>query len=226
MIVGSGRLASMLVTVLKENQQTYLFGRNERTVQGLIDQYPFLKKADTSSFAKSKEVFLCLPPHAYEPFLSTYQTFFLQDVNFYHMATAISEKEVKELVKERNVIPLKLAGHAAVVKKEKRGLFVVPQMWKDEGEQIKKWFPTMKFVAAREEEVLKANQLGTEAAVAMVLQLQSALAENKINQEIVKYTLSQTVPGVIEAYQTNDLGGFARKVVEQLKQKGEGNENR
>jgi pyrroline-5-carboxylate reductase len=221
MIVGSGRLASMLITVMRENNQTYLFGRNLETVNKLVQQFPFIKKGSENEFISVEHVFLCLPPAAYKPFFNVYHNHFSDDVTFYHMATALEEQEVKSLVGEKKVIPLKLAGHAAVVKKERNGLFVIPNHYEDEIEKVVQWFPKMDVICGSEKDVLLANQLGTEAAIKMVIELTEALEKHQIPQKMAKQTLNQTVQGIITAYQKHDLGGFAKRIMEQVKQKGE-----
>ncbi|WP_227936540.1 NAD(P)-binding domain-containing protein [Alkalihalobacillus deserti] len=221
LIVGSGRLASMLLALLRKNNQIFLYGRNQETVTKLLEEFPYVKRGDKEVFSQVKDVFLCLPPGAYESFLTSNKNLFSSDVTFFHMATAFQEKDVKEIVGGKRVIPLKLAGHAAVVKKERKGVFVIPEHVRHERENIIKWFPTMNVEVAPEEDVLLANQLGTEAAITMVLNLKETLKQHDISPLIAKQTINQTVQGVITGYQTNDLGEFAKKIVEQLKEKGD-----
>ncbi|MFC0562035.1 hypothetical protein [Halalkalibacter alkalisediminis] len=222
LIVGSGRLASMVLTVMRENNETYLYGRNEETVTQLLKQFSFIKKGHQNMFSQVNEVFLCLPPSSYESFLTTHQNVFSKKVTFYHMATALLEKDVKKMVEGKRVIPLKLAGHATVAKKEQNGLFVIPEHVRHERESIANCFPSMGVEIASEEDVLLANQLGTEAAVTTVMKLTETLKQHHISSAIAKQTINQTLQGVITGYQTNDLGGFAKKIVEKLKQKGDG----
>ncbi len=221
LIVGSGRLASMMLAIMRENNETFVYGRNEETVSTLLEQFPFAKKGSAQVFSNVKDVFLCLPPDAYGIFLKDYQSSFDEDVTFYHMATALFEKGVQELVEDKRVIPLKLAGHAAVVKQERKGVFVIPKHAFHKKENIEKWFPTMEVVMASEEDVLLANQLGTESAITIVTELTKKLKQHGIPPAIAKQTINQTVKGVIIGYQNNDLGGFAKNVVKKLKEKGD-----
>jgi pyrroline-5-carboxylate reductase len=221
LVVGSGRLASMLLTLLKEKKETYVYGRNEQTVVTLLKQFPGVKKGDQSIFSQVEIVFLCLPKSGYEEFLKEYATLFSKDVTFYHMATALHENDVKTWCAGRSVVPLKLAGHAAVVKKQLKGLFVIPPHYQEKQSIIAKWFPSMDIAIAEEDKVLLANQLGTEEAIRMILLLKERMAKHNLPESIIKQTFDQTVHGVIESYQNNDLGGFARKIANQLQQKGE-----
>ncbi|KHF39687.1 NAD(P)-binding domain-containing protein [Halalkalibacter okhensis] len=220
-IVGSGRLASMLLTVLKKDETTYVYGRNEQTVNSLIRQFPYAKKANEGTLQQANVLFLCLPKNGYEDFLVKYENHLQKEVTIYHMATAVTEAEVKKLCKGKKVVPLKLAGHAKVVKHEQKGLLALPANHQEEVYQLKQWFPTMKVTIAEEEDVLRANQLGTEAAIKMSVDLNQALQSNEIPEAIIKQTFDQTVHGVIDAYQSNDLGGFAKKIASRLQQKGE-----
>jgi hypothetical protein len=220
-IIGSGRLASMLLTVLKKDRTTYVFGRNEQTVDNLVEQFPFVKKASKANLREAKAIFLCLPKSGYEDFLIKYDHCLQKEITVYHMATAVTEDEVKQLCVEKKVVPLKLAGHAIVAKKEKKGLLALPAHHQREQGKLASWFPTMQIEIAGEEEVLLANQLGTEAAIKMSVELGNLLKANEVTDAIIKQTFDQTVHGVIDAYQSNDLGGFARKIADRLQQKGE-----
>ena len=221
LVVGSGRLASMLLTVMREDKETYLYGRNPKTVDYLLADFPNVKKANEQHFSLIKDVFLCLPPDGYEGFILKHKNLFDHNVTFYHMATAFKEEDVQLMVGNKKVVPLKLAGHAMVVKKEKSGLFVLGEQYKEDLGKIENLFPTMNIEIGSEADVLLANQLGTEAAIKMVYQLKEKLERNAISPKIAEHTLSQTVQGVIKAYQNQDLGGFAKKIAQQLEQKGE-----
>ncbi|MDT8859333.1 hypothetical protein N0O92_03740 [Alkalihalobacillus sp. MEB130] len=225
-IVGSGRLASMLLTVLKKGENMYVFGRNEQTVDSLLQQFSYVEKATPQDLSKATELFLCLPKSGYSDFLQRFARSLRNDVTIFHMATVVNEEEVKSLSDNKKVVPLKLAGHAKIVKREARGLFVLAPHHKEEQSRLREWFPTMQIELAEESTVLLANQLATEAAIQMSVLLSKEMTAHQIPTAIQKQTFDQTVHGVIDAYQSNDLGGFARKIAEQLKEKGgERNEN-
>ncbi|WP_332697536.1 hypothetical protein [Halalkalibacter lacteus] len=225
LVVGSGRLASMLLEVLKEKQETYLYGRNQQTVDTLLQQFTDVQKGEKTFFSEMKFVFLCLPKSGYEEFLKGNAALFSNDVTIYHMATAVDECDVKKWSGGRKIIPLKLAGHANVVKKQLKGLFAIPPQYQEERSTLSKWFPSMDIVIAQEDEVLLANQLGTEEAIRMILLLNERMIQHNLPELIIKQTFDQTVHGVIDAYQSNDLGGFARKIADHLQQKGESKSN-
>ncbi|MFC0473194.1 hypothetical protein ACFFHM_22520 [Halalkalibacter kiskunsagensis] len=225
LVVGSGRLASMVLALLKEKKETYLYGRNEQTVGTLLQTFPDVQMGEKTSFSKIKHVFLCLPKTGYEQFLNESADFFPNDVTIYHMATAVTESDVQKWCHGKRVVPLKLAGHAAVVRNQLKGLFVIPPHYQEELLTISKWFPSMEIVIASEDEVLLANQLGTEEAIRMIILLNKRMRKHNLPESIIKQTFNQTVHGVIDAYQRNDLGGFAKKIADHLQQEGEINSN-
>lgn len=219
-MIGSGRLASMLLSVLEKDESTYVFGRNEQTVDSLLRQVDFAKKATVQNLSEAKVLFLCLPKEGYNDFFSHYLKLLRKDVTIYHMATAVMKKEVEQFAGGLRIVPLKLVGHAKVTKANKAGLFVLPPSCEKEMTHLKRWFPSMKIELTGEEMALLANQLGTEAAIKMSMNLTEKMKAHKIPDSLIKQTFDQTVHGVIDAYQANDLGGFAKRIVEQQK-KGE-----
>ncbi|MBP3949822.1 hypothetical protein [Bacillus suaedae] len=219
-IVGSGRLASLLVTMVNSKESFFIYGRNRKTVDALIEFRPSLKVSTKENLANADQLFLCLPAEGYSSFFEEVGPLLKKGVTIYHMATALSKEDVITYSHGKKVVPLKLAGHALQAKRDQDALFVVEQGFKDEIDQIRTWFPAVKITVGSEADVLRANSMATKAAVRMIIELKKELEMNNLSASLVDQMIKQTVSGVIRGYVENDLGHFAKKIAEDLEGKG------
>lgn len=224
-IVGSGRLASLLVTMVNSKESFFIYGRNRKTVDALIESRPSLKVSTKENLANADQLFLCLPAEGYYSFFEEVGSLLKKDATIYHMATALSKEDVIAYSHEKKVVPVKLAGHALQAKRDQEAMFVVEKDFEGELDQIRTWFPSTKITIGSEADVLRANSMATKAAVRMIIELKKELEMNNISASLVDQMIKQTAPGVIRGYIENDLGHFAKRIAEDLEGKGETTQN-
>jgi hypothetical protein len=211
LIVGFGKLAQSIIKLSSYPNEILIYTRTKEKVEEYDDKrILYVTKED---FHKAKHILLMLPASEIAPFLEQNESFFNIDAKVYSFATALHCKELKT---KRTVIPCKLAGHAKQMVEDQHGLFVLPV-----GENSK---PLVDFFGGKfsiingtEEEVLMGNSLGTKAAIEMIIDLEEKLREAGIQKAIIAQTLSQVTRGNIKSYINNDLGGFAQKIVKDIR---------
>ena len=64
------------------------------------------------------------------------------------------------------------------------------------------------------------NRAATEAALRAVIALERELSDMGVPRALIDAALGGTVPGVSLSYQRGTLGGFARKIVQQIEEEG------
>ena len=64
------------------------------------------------------------------------------------------------------------------------------------------------------------NRTATEAALRAVIALERELSDMGVPSALIDAALGGTVPGVSLSYQRGTLGGFARKIVQQIEEEG------
>ena len=64
------------------------------------------------------------------------------------------------------------------------------------------------------------NRAATEAALRAVIALERELSDLGVPRALIDAALGGTVPGVSLSYQRGTLGGFARKIVQQIEEEG------
>jgi hypothetical protein len=104
---------------------------------------------------------------------------------------------------------------------ERQGLFALPQQCHHYQEILQQLFPTMSIVVASEREALQANQIATEEAVKMMTLLEMKCKEAGLPVELCNQSLEQTVRGVAKAYVQNDLGEFAKEIIQKVRRRKE-----
>ncbi|WP_100405161.1 hypothetical protein [Bacillus solitudinis] len=210
-VVGPGRLGLALIHMMKK-ENVWLYGRTLSSVNKIIQQYKHVKSCSKKELRHAKRLFVCLPQNAYQSFFQEHAI--AHGVEIYHFATALNIESVKKMT-GGNIIPCKLVGHANQMKEDNQGLFVIPEQYKLYKGTVKRLFPNVRIVTGEEMEAFEANKLATEASVTMMIQLEQRMREAGLSKELVSQSLSQTVRGVTKAYVDNDLGGFAKRIVEE-----------
>ncbi|MCT8137271.1 hypothetical protein H1D32_05635 [Anaerobacillus sp. CMMVII] len=68
-----------------------------------------------------------------------------------------------------------------------------------------------------EEEVLVGNTLATKAAIEMIINLEEKLIEAGVQKPVIEQVLCQGTRGSIKTFLNNELGGFAQKIVADIR---------
>ncbi|WP_062047666.1 NAD(P)-binding domain-containing protein [Bacillus sp. JCM 19034] len=218
-IIGSGKLATLLIDRIERSETVGVYGRNEETVQSLLKRYSHLQAVPIERLNEADDVFLCIPASSYHSFFKEASSIIKKDAILYHMATALMKNDVKELTQGQTIIPLKFAGHALQAKQEQGGILVLEKEWAEKYDQINFLFPLLQVVIGREEEVLMANTLATKAAIEMAMTVEHELKKKAISETIASQMLKQVVPGVLNSYLSGNLGHFARTFVNEVQKK-------
>ncbi|OLS35316.1 hypothetical protein BTR22_15705 [Alkalihalophilus pseudofirmus] len=215
-IIGSGRLSKALLSQIKHDQ-VGVYGRNQKTVRELSSQYPFAVPVKKEELKKAEMMLVCLPKNAYEEFFTEHIHHLDEDVIIFHFATALLEKDVMPLVNGRTLLPCKLVGHAAQLLKDKDGLLAIPPECGHFKEKVQTLFPALRVELVSEEDVLAANKLATKETLKMLIQIEAKAKEMKLSNQVTKQIQKQIAPGVVRGYLNNDLGGFAKSIIDELK---------
>ncbi|WP_216831846.1 hypothetical protein [Alkalihalobacterium elongatum] len=224
LFIGFGKLTKALLPFIKSDNTVYVFHKNERDEQ-FYNLYN-VKYASPATFSKASYVFLSLPASAYSDFFTEYGQYFHKETIFFHMATALTKKEVLSFVKGGKVVPCKCIGQADQMAIDKRGLIVVPENSQEEENWLKSFFTNdMSIMVGREEDVLRINQIATKAALELAVALKKELQGNSFDKEWINQTLEITVRGVIKSYCHQQLGGFGRNLLKEIEKQNGVSEN-
>ncbi|OIJ18196.1 hypothetical protein BKP45_11450 [Anaerobacillus alkalidiazotrophicus] len=218
LIVGLGKLAQSVLKLCSYKEEIFVYTRKKQKVEDFQKLDNRIVYLEPRNFNKVRHVLLMLPANNVIPFLNTYEKYFRDDVKIYLFATALHSNEVNKLFSKK-IIPCKLAGHAKQMVEDQNGLFVVPIQ--EEIEPLRNFLgENFTIVNGTEKEVLLANTIGTKASIEMVLKLEEELIKSGVQPIVIRQTLSQITRGNVKAYLNNDLGDFAKNIVQQITLRG------
>ena len=126
-------------------------------------------------------------------------------------------QELAEQYPHLHLLNVKLVGSAIGISHGLKGLAVVAQAPGQVLEQIQKSLPGLETMAGDPIAVRDINTRATRAALAAAVALEKELAGLDVPAPMIRAAAGCLMPGVIIAYQTNELGGIAQKIVDELR---------
>ncbi|MDQ0254969.1 pyrroline-5-carboxylate reductase [Evansella vedderi] len=221
MIVGFGKLAKAIIHVLPTDEKIYVFSRKKTKVEAYREVDSRVQWLDPNHFTKEKEVWLLLPPDEIPKFMEKYIHAFHRSATFYYCATKGSSSDIKHIVTPtQHVVPVKFITQGDQLMKDNRGMAAIPNANKAYIKRLDEWFgDSMEIVIGEEKDVLHLNKTATAKAIQLIMDFQEEMKRVGIPSKMVDHAVKQIVPGVIESYLNNSLGGFAKQVVAERRNK-------
>lgn len=224
MIVGFGSLAKAIIQFLPPDSLIPVYSRTKSKVveESKVDNR--IQWTNASAFKNENEVWLMLPREEISVFLKSNLKYFQQGTTFYYCATKGSAKEIEPFVGSiGEIVPVKFITQADQLIKDKKGMAAIPQAQIQYKKKLEEWFGNgMEIVIAEEEEVLFLNKTTTEKAINLIMELQEEMGKKGIPSRLVEHAAKQIVPGVIESYINDSLGGFGKAIVDERRKRSEG----
>lgn len=126
-------------------------------------------------------------------------------------------QELAEQYPQLHLLNVKLVGSAIGISHGLKGLAVVAQASGQVLEQIQKALPGLEMTAGDPIAVREINTRATRAALEAAVALEKELAGLNVPAPMIRAAVGCLMPGVVIAYQNNELGGFAQKIVDELR---------
>ncbi|WP_413378961.1 hypothetical protein [Alkalihalobacillus sp. 1P02AB] len=218
-MIGSGRLAETLLYFWKEKEPVAIYSRNEQTALQLKQKYSFVRYWSKEELRSATRLFLCLPKEGYVDFFAEMNDVLKADVEVIHMATALMSADVRKWCSFDKIIACKLAGHAKEAIAQKEMTLVLPiesQFFKRTLEPL--FSKEVRIVIGTEVDIRRTNQLATKMTLQLIQSFEQQWQEQGLPKELFESTAKQIICGVNKAYFAGDLGGFAKKIKDQLEQ--------
>lgn len=126
-------------------------------------------------------------------------------------------QELAERYPRLRLLNVKLVGSAIGISHGLKGLAVVAQASDELLEQLQKALPGLELMTGDPIAVRDINTRATRAALAAAINLEKELAGLNVPEPMIRAAVGCLMPGVIIAYRNNELGGFAQKIVDELR---------
>lgn len=126
-------------------------------------------------------------------------------------------RELAEQYPQLHLLNVKLVGSAIGISHGLKGLAVVAQASGQVLEQLQRALPGLELMAGDPIAVRDINTRATRAALSAAVALEKELAGLNVPAPMIRAAAGCLMPGVIIAYENNQLGGFAQKIVDELR---------
>lgn len=126
-------------------------------------------------------------------------------------------QDLAEQYPQLHLLNVKLVGSAIGISHGLKGLAVVAKASDEVLDQIRKCLPGLELTTGDPIAVRDINTRATRAALAAAVALEKELSALNVPEPMIRAAAGCLMPGVIIAYQNGELGGFAQKIVDELR---------
>ena len=219
-VIGAGRMGSILVERMMAGNEVLLYDADPAAAKVVAESFR-LKAVTALSGLVVDALVLAVPDTAVKSCLDLLLENKVQAVVF-NVATNISREMLAKMsgAKLRS-LNVKIIGHAGEMSRGARPVIVIDQGPKDWVELARQLFNQVGTVVVGEaDQVKQINVIATEEALKAAVAIERTLcAAGIVNGEMIRGALSQVAPGVLKAFAEDDLGPFARGIVDSLRGK-------
>lgn len=125
--------------------------------------------------------------------------------------------ELVQRFPELHLLNAKLVGSAIGISHGLKGLAVIDAAPEGVLEQVRACLPGLELTAGDPAAVRDINTRATRAALSAAVGLEKELAAQGVPEPMIRAAAGCLMPGVLIAYQEGQLGGFAQKIVAELR---------
>jgi len=218
-LVGVGRIGKVLARKLAGHVDLWLLDREPSRIKELADELNVSIAVNLEEVAKLGTVILAVPDREVISCLKDFNQM-KQPLTVINIATNVAERVLNEMAASHiSCISVKFVGSAGEMALGLEPVIIVNERPAGLVERAVELFrPVGQVMVGRADIVSSVNIAAAEAALAAAVQLEENLRVQGItNAAIVKSAIRQVAAGILKAYADNDLGPFARNIVQALK---------
>lgn len=218
-LVGIGRMGEVLARKLAGYVNLYLLDRDLCRTQQLAAELNVSVANNLAEIAQLGRVILAVPDREVISCLKDFNEM-KQPLVVINVATNVAQRVLNEIAAAHiKCIGVKLIAHAGEMALGLEPVIIVNERPPElVNEAVALFQPVGKVVVGRADVVSSVNIAAAEAALAAAVQIEENLHLQGITDPlIIKSAIRQVAAGILKAYANNDLGPFARDVVQALK---------
>ena len=217
-VIGAGRMGRILAERMATEHEVVVYDANSKDAQTVAESLQ-LKAVESLAEMDADAVVLAVPDSAVN--LCINELHKIQKMwNVFSVATNISREMLTAMTGgEVRCLNVKIIGHAGEMSRGAKPVIVVDQGEVEMVQMAQQIFSLVGTVLVGEaDQVKKINSVATEEVLKAAVSIEQALQSAGITDpELIRGALSQVAPGVLRAYSENDLGPFARGIVNRLR---------
>ncbi|WLR53047.1 hypothetical protein LC040_09230 [Bacillus tianshenii] len=210
-LVGIGRLGTAILAHNYQNIGIYHY--DTKKAQQFIKETEHIDLLSIEDLSQLDVCIFALPPQQIETLLTKLQEK-ETTTTFINMATALSTTSLREKFPQLHLIGVKYMGNAATLKTRGDGLFIAET---ELPKELVSFYEQAGRVVVDDETIVQhVNQTATKIALQASLEMEQQLRSEDVKQAYIQEALQSVAPEVLRAYSRDELGGFARAILQQL----------
>lgn len=217
-LIGPGQLGRHLLQAA--TGERLVIGKTEEDAQRLAGLMGATWSADVEQATDGDFIAVVVPADATNSILHTLSKVAKSGAVVLNFATAVSiPDELRQKRPDIHWLEAKMVGSAVGMEHGMRCAIALGTTNIALLKRVQACFPDLAncFVLTDPMLAPKVNTLATKAALRAVIALEEELSTCQIPQPLINAALGCTFPGVILSYQKGTLGGFAQKIVAQIR---------
>ncbi|MFS0785791.1 NAD(P)-binding domain-containing protein [Shouchella sp. 1P09AA] len=219
-IIGTGRMGEAIATHIHSGVELTLLNSGSRQGEELAQTLHAHYSTDFSVLNQVDIIFSCVPQANTSEVLEAASLHAEAQTLMINCSTkAWIATELKNNYCDLHYVEAKIIGHAGSIKAGKRA-YVIAEADEDVRDKVTDIFsPLAEVVFDDPALVEELNKVATEVGIKAAVQLDQQVRDKKLSAQIKQILLENVCAGVMSAYARDDLGHFAKQIVEEIKNK-------
>jgi len=222
-VIGAGRMGTVVVGQLPKDTKKVIIDNDLEKARLLADRAGGIASDDLESVADADLVAVVLPTPVVNQTVNRLLDILKEGALILNMATT-ARIETALLDKNRSVsvVDAKVIGHATSISKGEPGIVVVDCEDADKFDRIRNQFPGFyRVVRGDASRVEQINTIASAEGIRAAVTVKKKLAALNIDPAWIDVAVKTVLAGTIRSFADDDLGHFARQLVEQLEKESE-----
>ena len=220
-VIGAGRMGSVVAAQLPRATRKLIVDSDIEKARRLAQRVGGKASDNLADTAKATMIFLVLPAPAINDVIARLVKIVRKGCMFLNMATTA---HVNPSLIEDNphvfITDARIIGHAMSISKGEPGIVVVACEDEQKTARIRDQLPGFhKVVQGDARLVEKINSVSSTEGLRAAVKVRKKLSAIDIPEEWIDVAITTVCAGTIKSYVENDLGHFARQLVQQLEEK-------
>ena len=220
-LVGIGRMGRVLAKILATDVDICLFDRNGAQMNIVADELDVSTVDNLEDIVKMGTVILAVPDHEVVSCIKTFNQI-KEPITVVNIATNVAQHMLEQIAAPHvKCICVKFVGHADEMALGLRPVIIVNEFPLDIVPQMVDIFQRVGQVLVGKADIVHTiNTIAAEKALEAAVAIEEALQKQQItDQVIVKSAIRQVASGILKAYADDNMGPFAREIVQSVKRK-------
>ncbi|WP_378951736.1 NAD(P)-binding domain-containing protein [Pelosinus sp. sgz500959] len=220
-LVGVGRMGRVLATALAGNVDLCLFDRNRAQMNAIAETLSVSTVDHLEEIVKMGTVILAVPDHEVVSCIKMFNQI-QEPITVINIATNVAQHMLEKMAAPHvKCICIKFIGHADEMALGEKPVIIINQFPADLVPQMIEIFQLIgQVLVGKADIVYTINTIAAEKALEAAVNIEELLKQQNITNEImVKSAIRQVAAGILKAYADENLGPFAREIVQSVKSK-------